>query len=504
MKNARGLVVDLFAGGGGASAGIEAALGRPVDIAINHDPVALAVHKANHPETRHLEADIWEVRPAEATGGRPVDLLWASPDCTHFSIAKGDVPRKQEIRSLAWAVVRWAKDVRPRAIFLENVQEFRGWGPLGADGRPDKARMGLTFRRWLGRLQALGYVVDFRVLDASQYGAPTRRRRLFLIARRDAQPIRWPAPSHGPALFGLKPVRTAAECIDWTLPGQSIFGRAKPLAEKTDRRIALGFKRYVLDAAGHGEAFIVNTRNGERVGQSPRVRSIREPYTTVTAKGSQGALVIPYVAKVNHGRDANRSASIDTPLSTVTAGQRGHALVAAWVVKHFGGVVGHSCARELGTITAKDHHGIAAAHLVKLRGDPSDHGAQPDIAGPLHTVSAGGNHAGLVYAFLVKFFGTAVGQSCSDPLCTVTTRDRCGLVFVQIDGDTYVVVDILFRMLQPHELLRAQFGRFADAYDLSAATTKAAKVRLIGNSVCPEVAEALVAANEPRAEEAVA
>lgn len=475
-----------------------------MDIAINHDAVALAVHKANHPGTRHLEADIWEVKPRAATGGRPVDVLWASPDCTHFSIAKGDVPRKQEIRSLAWAVVRWAKDVRPRVIFLENVQEFRGWGPLGPDGRPDKARMGLTFRRWLGRLQALGYVVDYHLLDASDYGAPTRRKRLFMVARRDGERVRWPGVTHGPALLGLEPKRTAADCIDWSLDCPSIFGRKRPLADKTDRRIALGFKRYVLDAAARGEAYIVNTRNGEREGQSPRVRSIQEPYPTVTAKGSQGALVVPYVAKVNHGRDANRSASAFEPLTTVTAHQRGHALVSAWVVKHFGGVVGHSCARELGTITAKDHHGVAAAHLVKLRGDPSDHPTQPDIAGPLHTVSARGTHAGLVYAFLVKFFGTAVGQPCTDPLCTVTAKDRCGIVLVRIDGETYVVVDIGFRMLQPHELLRAQFGRFADAYDLGAARTKAAKVRLIGNSVCPEVAEALVRANETQEAEGVA
>ncbi len=494
-STARGLVVDLFAGGGGASLGIEAALGRSVDIAINHDPIALAVHKANHPHTRHLEADIWEVKPREATGGLPVDVLWASPDCTHFSIAKGDVPRQQNIRSLAWAVTRWAKEVRPREIYLENVSEFRGWGPLAADGRPDKTRMGLTFKRWKGRLEGLGYTVDYRVLDASVYGAPTRRKRLFLVARCDGQPIRWPMASHGPALLGLKPFHTAAECIDWTLDCPSIFGRQRPLADKTDRRIALGFKRYVLDAQHSGGPYLVNTRNGERVGQEPRVRSLDEPYLTVTAKGSQGAIVVPYVAKVNHGRDANRSAAADSPLSTITAGQRGHALVSAWVVKHFGGVVGHDCARPVGTITSKDHHGLAAAHLVKLRGDPSDHGTQPDVLSPHHTVSAGGTHAALVYAFLVKFFGTAIGQPCTDPLCTVTTRDRCGLVLVKIHGDTYVVVDIGFRMLQPHELLRAQFGRFAAAYDMSAAKTKAAKVRLIGNSVCPEQAEALVLAN---------
>jgi DNA (cytosine-5)-methyltransferase 1 len=488
----RGLIIDLFAGGGGASTGLEAALGRDVDIAINHDAVALDVHKANHPRTRHLEASVWDVKPLEATLGLPVDILWASPDCTHFSVAKGGKPRQKNIRSLAWSVVKWAAAVAPRIIFLENVAEFRGWGPLDKDGHPIRAKKGFEFNRWKRALERLGYAVDYRVLDASLYGAPTKRKRLFLVARRDGVAIRWPEPTHGP---GRLPLHTAAECIDWSIPCPSIFERKRPLVEKTERRIALGMKRYVLDATGTGGAFLVNTRNGERVGQAPRVRSIAEPFTTVTAEGSQGAVVIPFVAKVNHGRDANRSAAIDSPLSTVTAGQRGHALVSAFMVKHFGGVVGHEMGRVIGTITSKDHHSLAAAHLVQLRGDPSDHQLQPDLSQSCRTISAGGNHAALVYAFLVKFFGTAIGQPCTDPLCTVTSKDRCGLVTVEIDGDTYVIVDIGFRMLEPHELLRAQFGRFAASYDLSAARTKSAKGRLIGNSVCPEVAEALVAAN---------
>jgi DNA (cytosine-5)-methyltransferase 1 len=185
----RGLVVDLFAGGGGASAGIEAALGRAVDIAVNHDAIALAAHAANHPHTLHLQTNVWDVKPLEATGGRPVDVLWASPDCTHFSVAKGGKPRRQKIRSLAWVVCRWARDVRPRTIFLENVREFRGWGPLDRNGQPIKARMGETFVRWRRQLERLGYAVDFRILDASKYGAPTRRLRLFLVARADGQPI---------------------------------------------------------------------------------------------------------------------------------------------------------------------------------------------------------------------------------------------------------------------------------------------------------------------------
>jgi len=216
-----GLIIDLFAGGGGASLGIESALERSVDIAINHDPIALAVHKANHPDTQHLTADIWEVSPREATKGRPVDLLWASPDCTHFSVAKGGKPRKQSIRSLAWAVVRWARDVRPAVICLENVAEFRTWGPLDEAGKPTKKEMGDTFRRWKSTLEKLGYVVDYRILNASHYGAPTSRKRLFLVARRDGLPICWPLPTHGG--LGLLPVRTAAECIDWSLPCPSML-----------------------------------------------------------------------------------------------------------------------------------------------------------------------------------------------------------------------------------------------------------------------------------------
>lgn len=486
-----GLVVDLFAGGGGASAGIEAALGRSVDIAINHDAVALAVHKANHPGTRHLEADIWEVRPLEATGGAPVALLWASPDCTHFSIAKGDVPRRQDIRSLAWAVVKWAAEARPAVILLENVAEFRTWGPLGADGRPVKGRMGATFLRWRGRLQRLGYVVDFRILDASLYGAPTKRRRLFIVARRDGDPISWPEPTHGPSLL---PLRTAAECIDWSLPCPSIFGRSRPLAEKTLWRIAQGIRRFVMEAP---RPYLVNLSHGGRV------ELVDAPMGTVTAqpKGGDRALVSPTLVHLGNGeRDgqAARVPGLDKPLGTVVAGGRKHALVAAFLAKHFGGVVGTAADAPIGTLTARDHHSLAAATLVQF-----NHQNKPlDLRAPLSTVTSN-NHVAEVRAFLTAFYSSgSVGQRADVPLRTVTAKHRLGLVTVE--GADYQIVDIGMRMLEPHELLRAQFGRFADAYNLSAATTKAAKVRLIGNSVCPEVAEALVRANLPRASEAAA
>lgn len=436
-----GLVIDLFAGGGGASTGLEAALGRPVDVAINHSPVALAVHALNHPQTKHLTSDIWEVKPKEVTRGKRVAVLWASPDCTHFSVAKGDVPRDRGIRSLAWVVVEWAREVRPDCIFIENVGEFRTWGPLGPDGKPDKARVGETFGQWLGALEILGYRVDWRVLDASAFGAPTRRRRLFIVARCDGRDITWPQPTHG---AGLQPLRTAAECIDWSIPCPSIFERAKPLAAKTQWRIAQGIRRFVIESnspfiapvGGRTAApTLVQTGYGERVGQSARVLDLHQPLGTVVAGGAK------------------------------------HALISAFLAKHYGGVVGQELARPLGTVTAVDHHSLVTA-----------------------TLSGHPDRRGQVRAFLTTYYGSGdAGQALDEPLRTVVTHDRFGLV--SIAGVDHVITDIGMRMLDPTELLRAQFGRFAATYDLSAAPTKTAKVRLIGNSVAPEVAEALVLAN---------
>jgi DNA (cytosine-5)-methyltransferase 1 len=559
----RGLVVDLFAGGGGASVGIEAALGRPVDVAINHDAVALAVHKANHPHTKHLEADIWEVRPTEATKGRPVELLWASPDCTHFSVAKGSVPKKQEIRSLAWAVVRWAQAVRPAVIMLENVAEFRSWGPLGPDGRPVKRRMGVTFLRWRGRLQKLGYVVDFRILDSADYGAPTRRKRLFIVARRDGRPVRWPVPTHGP---GLLPYRTAAECIDWTLPCPSIFERERPLADKTLWRIAQGIRRFVLEnprpfvirtdhhkshatnafdpdaplgtitsANGHAVVMpsILRMAHGEvaRDGSRRRGRGavpVEEALPTITGGGGGGGfgLLAPSLIKVNHGKDEARGSSVEAPLATVVASRRGDAIVAPTLMqigygeregqaarvpgldKPVGTVVAggrkhalgsQGLGQPTGTITVKDHHNLAAATLVQF----NHNNAPVDVERPLPTVTSN-NHVAEVRAFLTAFYGNdggaGKGQDLRDPARTLTAKARLGLVTVE--GTDYQIVDIGMRMLEPHELARAQFGRFAETFDLSAAKTKAKKVHLIGNSVCPEVSEALVAANLPQGAEA--
>lgn len=479
--------------------GIEAALGRPVDVALNHDAIAIATHARNHPHSKHLTKNVWRVRPLDVTGGRPVSLLWASPDCRHFSIAKGGVPRSKKIRSLANAVVRWATNVRPAVIVVENVREFLGWGPLcKRSGHPIAARAGESFLRWRRGLERLGYTVEHRVLDASHYGAPTRRKRLFVVARCDRQPISWPEPTHG---AGRLPFRTAAECIDWSLPCPSIFERARPLAEKTMWRIAQGIRRFVLESP---RPFIVKVNHGRR---EDRSAPIDGPLSTVTATQRGHAIVVPTLQQSGFGErpgQAARVPGLDVPLGTVVAGGQKHALVAAFLAKHYGDpkrtvgggvVVGSDLGQPIGTVTARDHHSFAAVTLATFRGtDPSQPGSA-SVEEPIPTISAGGIHVGEVRAFLTAYYGSdgTSGQALDEPSRTITSKHRLGLVTVE--GVDYQIVDVGFRMLEPHELLRAQFGRFAAGYDLSAAKSKAAKVRLIGNSVCPELAEALVRAN---------
>jgi DNA (cytosine-5)-methyltransferase 1 len=511
----RRIVVDSFAGGGGASHGIHMALGRSPDVAINHDPEAVALHALNHPEARHYCENVWSVDPRDVDADADVDLLWASPDCKHFSKAKGGKPVEKGVRGLAWVVVGWARKRRPRVIILENVEEFATWGPLLDDGRPDPTRKGLTFRRWVGHLRGLGYAVEWRELRACDFGAPTTRKRLFVVARCDGQPIVWPTPTHaqpGPRdLFTahLRPWRTAAECIDWSIPCPSIFDRKKPLAEKTLARIARGLERFVI---GNPRPFIVPlTHAGSR-----SVPSVDEPFRTVTsANRGELALCAPTLVQTGYGeRDgqAPRALDLHAPLGTVVAGGAKHALVAAFLAKHYGGgYTGPGVALDTptSTVTTVDHHALVTSHIAVLRNN-CDAVAATD---PLPTVIAGGTHLAEVRAFLVKYFGTGGAVDVGAPLDTVTTRDRFGLVVV--DGVEHAIVDIGMRMLTPRELARAQ--GFPDDYALdvelvgvrhwNAKTkthiknprlSKTAQVRLIGNSVCPPLARALVAANVGR------
>lgn len=455
------LVVDLFAGGGGASTGIEQAIGRPVDVAINHDPEAISLHTANHPQTIHYTADVFEVDPHEATEGRPVGLLWASPSCTHFSRARGGVPVSKQLRSLGWVVVRWAAAVKPRVIVCENVAEWRDWGPvLASKGVPCPKRKGKTFRQWVGHLQRLGYRVEHRELRACDYGTPTIRKRLFLVARRDGHPIVWPKPTHNErGTDGLKPWRTAAECIDWTLPCPSIFDRKRPLADATLRRIAKGVMRYVVEAA---EPFIVPLHNG---------------------------LIVPTLVQTGYGEREGqqpRVPGIEKPLGTLVAGGGKHALVAAFLAKHFTGVVGADLREPMPTVTSVDHNALVTATLSE---------------------QAAGNGT-KVAALLVKYYGNErEGVSLTEPLHTIPTKDRFGLVTVTIHGQPYYIADIGMRMLAPRELYRAQ-GFPADyRIDMGAdgkPLTKTAQVRMCGNSVCPPLARAIVAANYNEMAEAAA
>lgn len=492
------LVVDLFAGGGGASTGIEQAIGRHVDIAINHAADAVALHQANHPQTLHFVSDVFEVDPLVVADGRPVGLLWASPDCKHFSKAKGGKPVSKNIRSLAWVVVKWAKLVRPRVICLENVEEFQTWGPLTKDGRPCPLRKGRTFASWKAALEGLGYRVEHRELRACDYGAPTIRKRLFLVARCDGMPIVWPAQTHAekPAKgSGLKPWRTAAECIDWSLPCPSIFERARPLADATLRRIAHGVMRYVVNAADPYVVRIGHTGHGD----SGKVRSVREPVSTITTK-AEHLLCSPTLAKL---RGTSNSADVQRPLATVSAQGTHHALVTAFLAKHYTGVVGSQLQAPIGTVTSVDHHSLVAPLLVdSAHSDVSPSGVKRwshgnrEITKPSQTVVASGGNAALVSAFLTAYYGSDQDTPLDDPLHTVTTKPRFGLVTVA--GQQYEIADIGMRMLQPRELYRAQ--GFPDTYIIDRGADgrslpKDAQVRMCGNSVCPPLARALVEAN---------
>ena len=463
------LIIDNFAGGGGTSTGLEQAFNRPVNVAINHDPKALAMHRVNHPETRHYCESVWDIDPIQVTGNQPVGLVWLSPDCKHFSKAKGGKPVEKKIRGLAWVALRWAAKTRPRVIMLENVEEFKTWGDLGVDGKPCPKNKGRTFNTFVNALIRQGYVVDWRELRACDYGSPTIRKRFFLIARRDGLKIQWPEPTHGhPDSIQvkkgiLKPWRTAAECIDWSIECPSIFTRRRPLAKATMDRIAAGIHKFVVN------------------NESPFIVDSVAPVLTECANASN-----------------KRSMPADEPLRTICAQIKGghHALISAHIAKNFSGVIGSSIANPLHTITAKDHNSLVISHLSKMKKNCTGQ----KIDEPIHAMTTV-NQFAEVRAFLTAFYGNEKdGNSIGEPLRTIPTRDRFGLVTV--GQQQYQIADIGFRMLQPVELFKAQgfpdsyiFEKGLDETGNEIKLTKTEQTRMVGNSVCPQLARALVEAN---------
>lgn len=538
------LIVDNFAGGGGASTGIEMATGYSVDIAINHDPEAIKMHKANHPNTKHYCENVWAVDPVKACKGHPVALAWFSPDCKHFSKAKGGKPKDKNIRGLAWVACRWAGLVRPRVIMLENVEEFKTWGPLGRRHHPIKAKQGETFQKFVQQLTDLGYEVQFRELIAADYGAPTMRKRFFMIARCDGKPIVWPEPTHAPAdseevKAGLKkPYVGAYTQIDFSRPCPSIFDTSeeikekygiravRPLAQKTMDRIARGFIKFVLN---NPKPFIIQCNHGgERrpndirepmptitgkhgygivepymvqIGQTgftkDRSKDVREPLTTIVSK-NEHCLISPTLIQYHSetSKDGVRGQTIEDPIMTVDSSNR-YGLVTSFLHKYYDGGykgAGETVENPLPTVTAWDHNSVVTANLIQM----NNHCDGKDIRQPLPTITAGDGHFGEVRAFLIKYYGQGTGQDIKDPLDTVTAQDRFGLV--TINGTDYQIVDIGLRMLEPRELYGCQ--GFPDDYIIDHDYTgktypRSEQVRRCGNAVCPPIPAALVRANLP-------
>ena len=574
------LIVDNFAGGGGASTGIEMATGYSVDIAINHDPEAIKMHKANHPNTEHYCENVWAVDPVKACKGHPVGLAWFSPDCKHFSKAKGGKPKDKNIRGLAWVALRWAGLVRPKVIMLENVEEFKTWGPLNRRHHPIRAKQGKTFERFVQQLRDLGYEVEFRELIAADYGAPTMRKRFFMVARCDGKSIVWPEPTHGPAdseevKAGLKkPYVGAYTQLDFSLPCPSIFDTSeeikekygiravRPLAQKTMDRIARGFKKFILD---NPEPFIIQCNHGgERrpndirepmptitgkhgygivepymvqIGQTgftkDRSKDVREPLTTIVSKnehcliepmlapymgtnttnhpggncrdpihtittGNQQCLISPTLIQYHSetAKDEVRGQLIEEPIMTVDSSNR-YGLVTSFLHKYYDGGykgAGESMEKPLPTVTAWDHNSVVTANLIQM----NNHCDGRDMRDPIPTITAGDGHFGEVRAFLVKYYGQGTGHDLKEPLDTIPTHDRFGLVTIK--GVDYQIVDIGLRMLEPRELYGCQ--GFPDDYIIDHDYTgktypRSEQVRRCGNAVCPPIPAALVRANLP-------
>lgn len=600
------LLVDNFAGGGGASTGMEMATGISVDIAINHDPEAIKMHKANHPNTTHYCESVWDVDPVKACKGHPVGLAWFSPDCKHFSKAKGGKPVEKKIRGLAWIVLKWAALVRPRVIMLENVEEFQTWGPcipmrdketgrviVNMSGRhdrkkneprtrvaepgeiisvdkqifqPDPKRKGQTYKRWKKQLEDLGYKIETKELIAADYGAPTMRKRFFMIARCDGKPIVWPEPTHGPMNSEevkaglLKPYVGAYTQIDFSRPCPSIFDTAeeikekygiravRPLAPKTQERIAKGIKKFIIDNA---EPFIVQVNHSGA--KSDYCNSMNEPLSTITSKhgfgivepklqpvsdlkensgfldgeeritapfmgvnttnhpggnckepihkittGNQQCLISPTLIQYHSETSDNevRGQDMRNPVMTVDSSNR-YGLVTSFLQKYYDGCnkgAGSSKKNTLSKVTSWGHDSVCAATLIQM----NNHCDGKNIKEPIPTITAGDGHFGEVRAFLIKYYGQGTGQNIKEPLDTVTARDRFGLV--TIAGVDYQIVDIGLRMLEPRELYGCQ--GFPDDYIIDRDYTgktypRSEQVKRCGNAVCPPIPAALVKANLP-------
>lgn len=532
------IVVDFFCGGGGAGTGLEMGLGRPVTVAKNHSPAAISMHTANHPAARHFTTDVFEGDPDEECQGRPVGWFHMSPDCTHHSQAAGGQPRKREIRNLSWIGLKWAGKKRPRVISLENVKQILQWGPLiakrdKATGRvmkldgtvaaigervpvqqqflvPDPKRRGITWRRFVHLLEGMGYQVEWRIIKACDFGAPTSRERLFMIARCDGQPIVWPEPTHAknPAK-GQQKWRTAADCIDWSVPSKSIFGRKKELAAATLRRVAKGMKKFVLD---NPQPFIVPIANWS----GELAQSANEPLRTVTSwpRGGSFAVASPVMIGAGGPVYTGKSVPADQPMGTIMT-QSHRALVTAFIEQANGGfntTPAKGADEPLTTVTnTGSQQRLVTASLATLRRNCVGRAVDE----PVPTMTAGAEHHALVEyrlspeheegalrvaAFLISYYGTENISACDAPAPTVTTKDRLGLVTVFVKGTPYVIVDICLRMLQPHELYRAQ--GFPASYIIDKGAdgkpfTKTEQVHMCGNSVSPPPMAALARANDP-------
>lgn len=521
------LIIDAFAGGGGASVGIEIALGRPVDIAINHDPDAILMHKTNHPDTLHLTEDIFKVDLQKYVKDRHVALMWASPDCTSHSKAKGGKPREKGLRILPWAVYKHAKAILPDVIIMENVEEIQQWGPLDEEGHPIKERKGEDYKKFITAMKSLGYIFESRELVAADYGAPTTRKRWYAIFRRDGKDIVWPEQSHSKGgTNGLEQWEPIYKYLDlWDL-GKSIFGRKKPLAKNTMNRIARGLEKFVFNCP---EPFIVQVNHG---GDNFRGQSIYEPMPTITQKHGFGT-VTPYIMQIGHtGFTSDRNRSVEEPMSTVVT-KNEHCLISPLLIQYHSettknGVRGQQVTEPIQTIDTSNRYGLVMSYLTKFYKS----GSGQSLFEPVHTITTSPGHFGKVSVlavpvdeliesldksvkdqnevndiiqkctwvsqFIMEYYGCGTGQSIFNPIHTIVTKDRFALVTVL--GSEYAIMDIFLRMLNPEELKRGQ--GFPEDYIIDRDYTGAKypiskQVARIGNSVVPIMAQKLVEANCP-------